>query len=109
MFPHLLSKVFGASALNVVRSHSGAAQLPILTLYTKDPCPLCEEAKEALAPFTHRFLLREVDITDDGNEDLYDKYKFEIPVFFLEKKFLCKNRIELEKLEERLHAFEGST
>ena len=107
MFP----KIFGAPALNVVRSCSGsrAAKLPVLTLYTKDPCPLCEEAKEAVAHLNHRFELREVDITDDGNEDLYDKFKFEIPVFFLEKKFLCKNRIEVEKLELRLRELEGSS
>merc|ERR1712037_92457 len=112
MSPHLLAKLFVAPALNVVRvrPYSGAAaQLPILTLYTKDPCPLCEEAKESLSPLSHRFSLREIDITDDGNEDLYDKYKFEIPVFFLEKKFLCKNRIEVEMLEQRLREFEGSS
>lgn len=70
---------------------------------------MCEEAKESLSPLSHRFSLREIDITDDGNEDLYDKYKFEIPVFFLEKKFLCKNRIEVEMLEQRLREFEGSS
>ena len=70
---------------------------------------MCEEAKEAVAHLNHRFELREVDITDDGNEDLYDKFKFEIPVFFLEKKFLCKNRIEVEKLELRLRELEGSS
>ena len=110
----ITSKILGtrtsASALNVARScSSGVLRLPILTLYTKDPCPLCEEAKEKLAPLSHRFLLREVDITDDGNEDLYDKYKYEIPVFFLEKKFLCKNKIEVEKLEQRLGEIEGSS
>ena len=25
--------------------------LPVLTLYTKHPCPLCDEAKEALGPY----------------------------------------------------------
>ena len=108
----ITSKIFGTrtSALNVARScSSGKLRLPILTLYTKDPCPLCEEAKEKLAPLSHRFLLREVDITDDGNEDLYDKYKYEIPVFFLERKFLCKNKIEVEKLEKRLGELEGSS
>ena len=109
MSPRLFAKLLLAPARNGVRSQSGATRLPTLTLYTKDPCPLCEEAKEALVPFSHRFSLREVDITDDGNEDLYDKYKFEIPVFFLEKKFLCKNRIELGKLERELREFEGSS
>uniref|UniRef100_A0A2K5F6R4 Glutaredoxin-like protein n=1 Tax=Aotus nancymaae TaxID=37293 RepID=A0A2K5F6R4_AOTNA len=28
--------------------------LPVLTLFTKDPCPLCDEAKEVLKPYKHR-------------------------------------------------------
>uniref|UniRef100_A0A2K5F6Q5 Uncharacterized protein n=1 Tax=Aotus nancymaae TaxID=37293 RepID=A0A2K5F6Q5_AOTNA len=30
--------------------------LPVLTLFTKDPCPLCDEAKEVLKPYKHRKL-----------------------------------------------------
>ncbi|XP_045694051.1 glutaredoxin-like protein C5orf63 homolog isoform X1 [Phyllostomus hastatus] len=37
--------------------------LPVLTLFTKDPCPLCDEAKEVLEPYKNRFVLQEVDIT----------------------------------------------
>ncbi|PNI50166.1 C5orf63 isoform 9 [Pan troglodytes] len=29
--------------------------LPVLTLFTKDPCPLCDEAKEVLKPYENRF------------------------------------------------------
>uniref|UniRef100_A0A2K6MEW6 Glutaredoxin-like protein n=1 Tax=Rhinopithecus bieti TaxID=61621 RepID=A0A2K6MEW6_RHIBE len=28
--------------------------LPVLTLFTKDPCPLCDEAKEVLKPYKNR-------------------------------------------------------
>ncbi|XP_024612928.1 glutaredoxin-like protein C5orf63 homolog isoform X3 [Neophocaena asiaeorientalis asiaeorientalis] len=28
--------------------------LPVLTLFTKDPCPLCDEAKEVLEPYKNR-------------------------------------------------------
>ncbi|KAI2538668.1 C5orf63 isoform 10, partial [Pan troglodytes] len=31
--------------------------LPVLTLFTKDPCPLCDEAKEVLKPYENRFLM----------------------------------------------------
>ncbi|XP_047634495.1 glutaredoxin-like protein C5orf63 homolog isoform X4 [Phacochoerus africanus] len=31
--------------------------LPVLTLFTKDPCPLCDEAKEVLEPYKNRFLM----------------------------------------------------
>ena len=30
------------------------SKLPVLTLYTKDPCPLCDDAVEELAPYMHR-------------------------------------------------------
>ena len=30
------------------------AALPVLTLFTKTPCPLCEDALDVLAPALHR-------------------------------------------------------
>uniref|UniRef100_A0ABI0NX98 Glutaredoxin-like protein n=2 Tax=Bos TaxID=9903 RepID=A0ABI0NX98_BOVIN len=46
--------------------------LPVLTLFTKDPCPLCDEAKEVLEPYRNRFILQEVDITLPENSAWYD-------------------------------------
>ena len=67
---------------------------------------LCEEAKDVLfsAPgkYYERLILKEVDIRAEGNEDLFDLYRYEIPVFFLERKFVSKNFIDLEKLEKEL-------
>ncbi|XP_025912762.1 glutaredoxin-like protein C5orf63 homolog isoform X3 [Apteryx rowi] len=42
---------------------SASANKPVLTLFTKKPCPLCDEAKEVLEPHKKRFILQEVDIT----------------------------------------------
>ncbi|XP_040097688.1 glutaredoxin-like protein C5orf63 homolog isoform X3 [Oryx dammah] len=47
--------------------------LPVLTLFTKDPCPLCDEAKEVLEPYRNRFILQEVDITLPENSAWYDR------------------------------------
>lgn len=41
----------------------------------------------------------EVDITLDENAKLFDLYRYEIPVFFLESKFVCKNRLDCDKLK----------
>ena len=79
---------------------------PTLVLYTKDVCPLCDEALEALQPYRRRVSLEEVDITNEGNEGWYDKYVYEIPVFHLEGEFLCKNRLDVKKLEDRLRRLE---
>ncbi|KAL7847163.1 hypothetical protein SRHO_G00221430 [Serrasalmus rhombeus] len=48
--------------------------LPVLTLFTKDPCPLCDEAKEVLEPYKHRFVLQEVDISLPENSVWHDRY-----------------------------------
>jgi len=51
-----------------------------VTLYTKDPCPLCDEVKEALdalqAAYPHT--LTEIDITQDT--DTFAYYRYIIPV-----------------------------
>ncbi|XP_055155148.1 glutaredoxin-like protein C5orf63 homolog isoform X2 [Symphalangus syndactylus] len=47
--------------------------LPVLTLFTKDPCPLCDEAKEVLKPYKNRFILQEVNITLPENSVWYER------------------------------------
>lgn len=37
-----------------VRSLATIDKLPVLTLYTKDDCSLCDKAVAALEPFKHR-------------------------------------------------------
>ena len=80
------------------------SKLPILTLYTKYPCPLCDDAKELLmkSPLWDRFVWREVDIRRPENQKWFGKYRYEIPVFHLNGKFLMKHRVDLKLLEEHL-------
>ncbi|XP_043916728.1 glutaredoxin-like protein C5orf63 homolog [Protopterus annectens] len=80
--------------------------LPVLTLFTKHPCPLCEEAKEALQPYKHKFVLQEVDITLTENSVWYNKYKYDIPVFHFNGHFLMKHRVNFQLLEEHLKKWE---
>ena len=90
-------------------NHSNVSK-PLLRLLTKENCMLCEEAKHILfsAPgnYEKRLVLKEVDIRAEGNEDLFDLYRYEIPVFFLGRKFISKNFIDLEKLEQELTKLE---
>lgn len=53
---------------------------PHVTLYTKPGCHLCEEAKQEMlaAGIADEYIFEEVNIEQDA--DLYDRYKFEIPV-----------------------------
>uniref|UniRef100_A0A8C3BJ18 Glutaredoxin-like protein n=1 Tax=Cairina moschata TaxID=8855 RepID=A0A8C3BJ18_CAIMO len=70
------------------------------------PCPLCDEAKEVLEPYKRRFILQEVDITLPENSAWYDKYKYDIPVFHLNGKFLMKHRVDIQKFEDQLSKLE---
>ncbi|XP_059421577.1 glutaredoxin-like protein C5orf63 homolog [Carassius carassius] len=75
---------------------------PVLVLFTKEPCPLCDEAKEALEPYRHRFELQEVDISLPENSVWFDRYKHHIPVFHLNGQFLMMHRVNTALLEKRL-------
>ena len=79
--------------------------LPVLTLFTKDDCQLCDEALEKLSPFLADVKLETVDIEEDGREADYDKYRYEIPVFYFNKKFLCKNKIDLDKFHAAMENY----
>ena len=77
---------------------------PVLTLFTKENCQLCDEALDQLGPDLRNVKLELIDIEEEGREADYDKFRYEIPVFFFNKKFLCKNRIDLEKFHEAIEA-----
>ena len=49
--------------------------------------------------------LETVDIEEDGNEEWFNKFRYEIPVFFLDKKFLCKNRMDLAAFHSALEEY----
>ncbi|KAK2870722.1 hypothetical protein Q8A67_023249 [Cirrhinus molitorella] len=92
----------------VRQQHCIRTALPVLTLFTKDPCPLCDEAKEALEPYKHRFELQEVDITRPENSVWLDRYQYDIPVFHLNGQFLMMHRVNTALLERRLDKATGA-
>uniref|UniRef100_A0A8C5HUS3 Glutaredoxin-like protein n=1 Tax=Gouania willdenowi TaxID=441366 RepID=A0A8C5HUS3_GOUWI len=80
--------------------------LPTLTLFTKDPCPLCDEAKEALEPFKHRFMLRTVDVLLPENRCWFDRYRWDLPVFHVDgcgtQRVVMKHRVDSALLDKLL-------
>lgn len=75
----------------------------MLTLYTKDPCPLCDELVEELeARFAGEYELLKVDITRKENVKYLRLYRFDIPVLFLNGQFLCMHRLNPDLLRKRL-------
>lgn len=75
---------------------------PTLTLYTKNPCPLCDELKAELSPYMHLIDFETVDISLEENKRWYELYKVQIPVVFLNGEYLCKHWLNKELLELRL-------
>lgn len=75
-----------------------------ITLYTREGCHLCEEAKAAILPLVSEFgaTLREVDI--DDNAFLHDRYTNDVPVIFIGSKMVAQHRLEPAQLRRQLQA-----
>ncbi|XP_055063247.2 glutaredoxin-like protein C5orf63 homolog [Misgurnus anguillicaudatus] len=111
----LVQKLFSLEKLNVclnlirrpnsrttTTTHHHHHLLPLLTLFTKHPCPLCEEAKEILEPYKHRFEFQEVDISLPENSVWWERYRYDIPVFHFNGQFLMMHRVNTTLLERAL-------
>lgn len=73
-----------------------------IKFYTKPKCSLCDEVRVLLNQLMKEFSLdiEEKNILDDP--DLYERYKYEIPVLSLPDQFHFKGRIDPKRLREKL-------
>ena len=73
-----------------------------ITLYTRPGCPLCEEAKQQMAPVLVEFgaELHEIDI--DADPALRELYSNDVPVIFLGARKIAKHRVDLVQLRRQL-------
>jgi glutaredoxin len=73
-----------------------------ITLYTREGCTLCEEARIAITPLAREFgtTLREVDIDDDSL--LHDRYTDDVPVIFLGSRMVAQHRVNVPQLRRQL-------
>lgn len=78
--------------------------MAVVTLYTRQGCHLCDEAKQVLAEARRQaaFDYREVDI--DGVPELRQRYNEEVPVVAIDGAKAFKYRVELKDLLRRLAA-----
>uniref|UniRef100_A0A6P7G3F4 Glutaredoxin-like protein n=1 Tax=Diabrotica virgifera virgifera TaxID=50390 RepID=A0A6P7G3F4_DIAVI len=84
-----------------------SGERPTLTLYTKEPCPLCDELKLELNPYMSRINFSTVDISKKENLRYLRLYRYEIPVVFLNGQYLCKHRLDKNLLDYRLQEIES--
>jgi glutaredoxin len=82
--------------------------MPVVTLYGKAGCHLCEEARAVVERVRegHPFELREVDVTLDPS--LFREYGERIPVLALDGEELFEYFVEEAALVERLDRVDGS-
>ena len=77
---------------------------PVVTLYTRSGCCLCDDAKNAIAAARQRaqFDYRELDI--DADPELRRLYNDEVPVVAIDGKKAFKYRVSVEDLLKKLAA-----
>lgn len=91
---------------NIRFARLSSKTLPVLTLYTKNICPLCDEAKLELEPYKSLFEFEQVFIDRKENKHWFDLYKYDIPVFHINGKFLMKHKVDHELLNFALKSEE---
>ena len=84
---------------------NGAKELPQLkvTFYTKAGCHLCEEARDMLDDIAAQapFELTEIDIR--SNPEIFEEYRYRIPVIIVNNDRLLEGRIEFRDLANAFH------
>jgi len=77
-------------------------QKPKVEIYSKPDCHLCDEAKTVLQRVRSRrpFEMIDVDITND--QRLYNEYKEQIPVIFINGRKACKFRVDEKEFVKKL-------
>jgi thiol-disulfide isomerase/thioredoxin len=74
---------------------------PRVSLFTKEGCTLCDKVKDILISVRDDndcpHSLEAVDITDADKTDIYDKYKYDIPILHISGQYWTKHRITAEE------------
>jgi glutaredoxin len=73
-----------------------------ITVYMREGCQLCQEAKAAILPLLSELgvTLREIDIDDDPV--LHDRYTNDVPVILLGSKMVARHRLDPAQLRRHL-------
>lgn len=72
-----------------------------VTIYTRPGCHLCEEAKKIIlaSGCADEFEIEEVNI--DENAELYERYKYDIPVILINGVKAFKHRVDAREFAKK--------
>jgi glutaredoxin len=71
-------------------------------IYTKADCHLCDEAKAVLRSVKKRVPFEWVEVDISTQDDLYRKYRYDIPVIMIDGRMAFRHRVTEAELENRL-------
>jgi glutaredoxin len=71
-------------------------------IYSKPGCHLCDEAKEVLFKAKQEFGLEIKEVNIEEDDELFKKYRYDIPVIWINGRKAFKHRINEEQLRKRL-------
>ena len=77
---------------------SDAVGAPVVTLFTKEDCSLCDDAVAVLREFRAQCSLEAVDINDAEHEEWHGRYWMDIPVLHMNGEFWAKHRISADEV-----------
>ncbi|TKR72771.1 hypothetical protein L596_020175 [Steinernema carpocapsae] len=106
---HSLARISQAVSISGIRRFSSAAPTKLqFQLVTSDHCSLCFHFKKHFGNYVSSrgldWTLQEVDIQSD--KDLFEKYKYDIPVLLLDGNLVLKHRFSRILLERHLGIYE---
>jgi 4a-hydroxytetrahydrobiopterin dehydratase len=78
--------------------------LPVMdvTLYTRQNCPLCDKAREAIRASGATVRMQEVDI--DRDESLRERYTNEVPVILIDGQEAFRHRLSADAFNDAVRA-----
>ena len=108
-FAGVTGSVYTADDSAVAESDNGSVP-PLVCLFTKEGCTLCDKVKDVLAASRGRnpHSLYQIDITDKEHRDWFDKYKYDIPVLHLNGNYWTKHRLSTGDVEQAFGAVSKS-
>ncbi|MGI8315568.1 glutaredoxin family protein [Halobacillus mangrovi] len=74
-----------------------------IIVYKKDRCPLCEEVESLIDLLELDFTIEREEIDIETDEELLEKYMFEIPVLIVNGEEIEYRRIDYFSIKKRLH------
>ena len=78
------------------------AEKPVVTIFSRPGCHLCDEAKEAIhnSGCDGEFILEEININEDAK--LVELYGNDIPVVFINRVKVFKHRVDPREFKRKL-------